>query len=174
MKVVIPAGEIIRKPQAKHKIGLRYHPEFEDQVQALLSEARKKGVTQLAWTIQLPYRPRSTGPRSQNSRIHGHAKDISEQLVDDDGAPIYTPDEVKEAMKRLAVKEGYPTKYSPIDDEVIPKPTRNASVEEAKLLSDVIQRFADEHGMWLTEYDDDGPYKSVGGRSREEMEDYWR
>jgi hypothetical protein len=33
-----------------------------------------------------------------------------------------------------------------------------------------MQLFADTHELWLWEYDEDNePYKTVGGRSREEM-----
>jgi hypothetical protein len=128
---------------------------------------RGKGLNQLCWELSLPHRPRSTGPRSQNSRIHGNCQNIADQLRD------YTPEQVKAAMKRMAVSDGYPTMLS-LDGIEVPKPTRYASVEEAKLVLDVIQRFADEHSLYLTEYDDDGPYQTVGGRTREEMRNYER
>jgi len=74
-------------------------------------------------------------------------------------------------MKRMAVSDGYPTHLS-IDGVETPLPTRAASVEECKIVLDVIARFADEHNLWLTEVDDDGEYASIGGRSRSEMRNY--
>ena len=165
MKVVIPNAEFII-PSKPHILGLRYSPAFDPQVDALIEKARGKRITQIYAELKLPMRPRSSGPRSQNSRIWGNCTDIADQLGD------YTPEEVKAAMQRMAVAEGYPTKMS-IDGREVPMPTRNASMEEAKILLDVIQRFADEHGLYLTEYDEIGPYQTVGGRSRKEMEVYW-
>lgn len=162
MKVTIPAGVIIRKETAPNCIGIRYPKEYELAVRALLESADKKKITQLCWELSLPHRPRSTGPRSQNSRIHGNCKDIADQLTD------YTPEQVKDAMKRMAVGEGYPTVLT-LDGIEEGKPTRDSSIEEAKIILDVIQRFADTHGLYLTEYDDDGPYQTVGGRPRNEM-----
>lgn len=180
MKVWIPNAEIVvgALPQvsgpSRGVIGFKYSFEFSDSIRALLELAANKGINQLSVELQLPYRKRSSGFRSQNSRLHGHCKDIATQLMDtDSGEPTCTAEEVKEAMKRKAVEEGYPTKWSPIDGEVIPLPTRQASVEEMQIILDVVQRFADEHELWLHEYDLDGvPYRSVGGRSREEMERY--
>jgi len=109
-----------------------------------------------------PRRPRSTGPRSQNSGFHGWCEDIAVQLGKDAGR-------VKEALKRMAVKEGYPPTYNPIDDVVEPKPTHEASVEEMSTLMRVTQKFADEHCLWLTEYIDDVPTRCLGGVPMEEI-----
>lgn len=106
---------------------------------------------------------RTTGPRSQNSRFHGHCTDVSEQTG-------YTPEEIKAAMKRMAVDDGYKTYLAP-DGTEQPRPTRYCDVEEMALLQQVLQRYADIHNLWLTEYDDDEiPYKSLGGRLKKEME----
>lgn len=172
MKVRIPNAEIIRKPTVPCKIGFVYSRQFADPVNDLLESAYRKGMNQLSVELSLPHRSRSTGPRSQNNRIWGHCEDIAEQLIDpESGKQKYTREEVKDAMMRFAVAEGYPTKWSDLHGEVIPIPTREASVEEAQIVLEVIQRFADRHALWLTEYDLDGvPYRSVGGRTREEME----
>lgn len=56
----------------------------------------------------------------------------------------------------------------------------DASVEQETFINRVLQRYADIHGFWLTEYDDDTDpehpiaYRSVGGRTRKEMETYWK
>lgn len=166
-KVVIPAGEIIHKENVPQKLGVHYQREFIPEVEQLIEEARNKGISQLKWEITLPRKPRSKGPRSQNNRIWGNCQDIADQLRE------YTAEEIKAAMQRMAVDDGYPTKMS-VDGKEIPKPTSTVSSEEAKILLDVIQRFADEQSLYLTEYDSQGPYKTVGGRTREEMREYWK
>ncbi|MCF7949881.1 MAG: hypothetical protein K9M94_14935 [Spirochaetia bacterium] len=166
-KVVIPAGEIIHKENVPQKLGVHYQREFIPEVAQLIEEARKKGISQLKWEITLPRKPRSKGPRSQNNRIWGNCQDIADQLGE------YTAEEIKAAMQRMAVDDGYPTKMS-VDGKEIPKPTSTVSSEEAKILLDVIQKFADEQSLYLTEYDGQGPYKTVGGRTREEMREYWK
>jgi hypothetical protein len=172
--VIIPAADLIRKAEVPYKIGFAYHPSFEEEICHLLAEMERKRISQLAVQLDLPFRPRSTGFHSQNNHIYGHCADISRQIKNENSGPAYTTDEVKEAMKRMAVRDGYPTKYSPIDDTVIPKPTRFASVEEAQILLDVIHYYADAHDLWLHEYAEDGSvYRSVGGRTPEEMEKYW-
>lgn len=171
MKVFIPNAEIIRKDGVPNKIGFSYSRQFEDSVTTLLETARKMRTSQLSVEIKLPFRPRSVGYRSQNARFHGHCSDLASQIIHD-GEPVYTAEEIKEAMKRIAVTEGYPTKWSPIDSAVVPIPTRKASMDQMKLLLDCVQRYADEHGLWLHEYAKDGSaYRSVGGRTKEEMED---
>ena len=117
-------------------------------------------------------RPRSTGPNSQNSRLYGHCSDLAEQLVDSlTGRPSYTTDEVKSAMMRMAVAEGYPTHLS-VDGAEVPLPTRHSSVKQLSVILEVIQRFADEHNFYLTEVDKATrrPYRSIGGRTLKEME----
>lgn len=169
MKVVIPAAAVIKKDEVPNKVGAAYDDYFEPQIRDLIERAKEKQRRedpQLKFEISLPQRPRSKGPRSQNSRIHGNCQDIADQLGE------YTMEEVKDAMKRMAVGEGYPTKLS-LDGKEIPKPTRNTTVEEANLLLRVIQRFVDEHNLYLTEYDEEGPYRSVGGRTREEMRRFY-
>ena len=121
--------------------------------------------------LDTPRKPRSTGPRSINNRIHGHCEDIAMQLAD----PRYDQDTVYRAMKRMSVSEGYPTQLS-IDGVEEPKSMADASEEEAFIVNRVIQRYADMHGFWLTEYDDSVkppvPFRSLGGRTRQEMGTY--
>lgn len=133
------------------------------RVEAINMISREKHGGYVTVKIDTPRRPRTTGPHSQNSRFHGHCRDIADQLD-------YTEEEVKAAMKRMAVENGYPTHLS-IDGIQTPLPTRYATVEEMSYLLQTISKFADEHNLYLTEYDDAGiPYHSVGGRSRKEME----
>lgn len=124
-------------------------------------------------SVTLRRKPRSTGPRSQNSRLYGQSSDLAEQIVNPDGRPTYTVDEIKQAMMRMAVGEGYPTHLS-ADGVEVPLPTRHSSMSQLNVVLKVIQRFADEHNFYLTEIDKETgkPYRSVGGRTLKEMEEY--
>ena len=79
-----------------------------------------------------------------------------------------TPEEVAQALKRMAVSAGYPTILAMDGTE---QPASEAIIDtvQAKALIDTMQLFADSHSLWLWEIDDYGAYKSVGGREREEM-----
>ena len=104
--------------------------------------------------------PRTTGPRSQNTRFRGHCKSVAEQLSTP-GRP-YTTNEIADAIKRMAVDEGYPVTMA-IDGVVVPQSEAHASMHEATILITVVQRFADEHGLWLIEYVDGKPTKVWAG-----------
>ena len=122
--------------------------------------------------VTLYRKPRSTGPRSQNSRLYGHCSNIAEQVVNPDGRPTYTVDEIKQAMMRMAVDEGYPTHLS-ADGVEVPLPTRHSTMGQLDVVLKVIQRYADIHGFYLTEIDEETkqPYRSVGGRTLDEMDE---
>lgn len=159
-----PAVRLFRKPGILDRFGVDLHSADRQKMADLFDELEKLGHSYARVRITVPQRPRTTGYRSQNSRLHGHCQDIADQL-----GGIYTRDVVKDAMKRLAVTEGYPAVWSDLHGEVIPLPTKDASIEQMQVLLDTIGKYADEHGLYLTEYDEEGRYRSIGGRSREEM-----
>ena len=73
----------------------------------------------------------------------------------------------------MAVSEGYPT-YLDINGVETPLPSAESSMEQLDVVLKVQQRYADIHSLWLHEYIEEGPlkglaYKSIGGRSYEEM-----
>jgi hypothetical protein len=120
------------------------------------------------------YPPKTTGARSQNSAVHGYCKSLAEQIPDN-----YTPDEVKLMMKFIAVDAGvYPARTVFVRGEKegklyeVPKSLSLANTAEVNALIKVIQEFADRNNYWLWKYTFDGlyVYKSIGGRSGEEME----
>ena len=113
-------------------------------------------------TIGTPKRPRTTGPRSQNSKVWGMCSDISTHF-EQNGIEMEAQ-KVYEAMKRMAVQEGYPTRFNPIDGIEEPESQSRVSVEQDQILINTIQRFADENSIPLTEYDGIGrPVKTIGG-----------
>jgi hypothetical protein len=123
-----------------------------------------------------PARPIKKGFRGQLPRHWGHCGDIAEQISTDDRR--YTKEDVDGALRRMAVREGLRTVYNAIDDAVEAIHSSEWTVEDANIVEMVKQRFCDQHGLYLTEYHEnpDGtlePYKSVAGRTRDEMRRYW-
>ncbi len=172
MTVTLPAVKLLRTGRLD-QIAFDLPLCYQAAVWALGEKAQAKG-DYLQVQLGLPRKPRSTGFRSQNSRLHGNCENLAEQIADvETGVPIYTAEEIKEAMKRMAVSAGYPTRLS-IDGREEPLPTRYSSQEEMQTVLDVIKKFADEHEYWLVEYCEETklPYRSVGGRTKTEMEDY--
>ena len=112
--------------------------------------------------IRRPFQPRTTGPRSQENKFRGGCRDISEQL----GLPF---ESICEAIRRMATDDGYPMTQA-IDGAMVPISTSAASLEDEALLIKVMHKFADEHNLYLTEMDEYGSYRTVGGRSRAEMQ----
>ena len=144
-------------------------PRFLDGLNALVAQSREKHGGYLTLRLSLPFRGRSTGPRSQNNRFYGHCEDLAEQVYKD----VRAKQRVHDGMLRMAVSEGYPT-YLDINGVESPLPSAESSVEQLGLVCRVLQRYADIHNLWLHEYIKEGPlknlaYKSIGGRSYEEM-----
>ena len=113
--------------------------------------------------------PKSTGYRSQNSKVRGDCKSISEQI---EGR--WTPDMIYDLMKRMAVSEGvYPGIRYKTDKItlVVPISMADADSADADGLIKTIQEFADKNNFWLWKYTEDGlsVYRSVGGRTPLEM-----
>ena len=112
-------------------------------------------------------RPRTTGPRSQSNRFRGGCRAIAQQLPPDADGRGYRAEQVAEAIKRMAVAEGYPTYLDEMDGTEQAQSEADASMEQAGILIKVLQRFADLHGMWLWEYDEKRrAYKSYAGQTR--------
>ena len=149
-------------------------PTFRAMINVLLEKSKQKHNGYLDIRLALPYRPRTTGPRSQNSRFYGHCEDLAEQVLDEHGEPRFTKEQIHDAMLRMAVPEGYPT-YLDLNGVESPLPSAQSSVEQMNVVTRVLQRFADIHNFWLHEYVEKGPhkgevYRSIGGRSFEEMQ----
>lgn len=165
MQSITLHGEVIVKPKIHNKVGLEFDEKFWPAVQMFVKELGRQ--TKVWMEIRKPEELMTRGPRSQMARFRGHCKDIAEQLSTPDNP--YTGKEIAEAMKRMAVDNGYRTKIG-IDGAEVPISTAQATKAEGKMLNDTVQEFADVHEFWLTEYNDEGePYKSVGGRDEAEM-----
>lgn len=139
------------------------------------AELVKKGqpVDRFDLRIETPRKKRSTGYRSENSHTHGHYADIAEQLSTD--ALAYTPEKIGQAIKKMAMKDGYwpPEMNSagepivnPITKELEPRSEADSSVAESAELIEYIHQWADTNGLWLTEYINDEPRRVYGGAVR--------
>ena len=91
-----------------------------------------------------PKRPRSTGAGSQSAHFHGHCMSIAIGTGN-------SFDDVKMALKMLAMDEGYPGKI--VNGIQIPQSEADASVEDERILIEVAHRVAAEEGIPLIESD---------------------
>lgn len=126
-------------------------------------EADKKADGEYHLIVGTPKRRRTL---PQNSCVWGWCGDLAEQMKE--AYPGYSLEEIKEriyeAMKRIAVTEaGWPTVINPVDWEIEPISQSLVSVEQDQALIDIIKRFADEHGFYLTERIGGDVVKTVGG-----------
>ena len=106
-------------------------------------EIIKKKPPYYKLTITQPYKPRTTGWKSQNHHINGHCQQIAMETGNSFSA-------VKERMKELAIDRGYPIETLP-DGSIKPKSETEISTEEAGYLIDTIHQFAAEWGIILQE-----------------------
>ena len=119
---------------------------YRDAWRELASKPSVKKSHQLYVQLGPPRRPRTTGYRSQNTHIHGHAQQIAEHTGD------YVDDVIAEA-KRRAVAVGYPTRENSFG-HIVPVSEREASTAEAALLIDELHHIASDLNVRLKEYTD--------------------
>ncbi len=120
-----------------------------------LVERSKTGQFRLL--ISHPFRPRTTGERSQNNCIHGWETWICQVTGND-------VDDLHLFVGRRAMRRGYPAKtdergnivYSLVDQNPLPKSTALASIEEAQMWLEEIKQLAAEQEIPLPEYDEKG------------------
>ena len=108
-------------------------------------------------TLDKPRKPRTTGPRSQNSAVWGYCQAIALQVG-------METERVYQGLKLLASREnGYPVEWNAISGEWEPKSQAKASAEEVSILIQAIKHYADTHSLWLIEYIDGQPVKTLYG-----------
>jgi hypothetical protein len=146
---------------------IHYDPEYDVAVQQLLQRAYRRNGGYLRVELRFPKKPASRGKGGQINHIWGHCQDIADQLVE------YSKKEVEEAMKRMAVEEGFPT-HMTLDGIEEPDSVGSIGSDDAATLIAVIHRFSDMHHLWLTERDEQSGviYRSIGGRTPAEMQEY--
>ena len=140
----LPAARI-DGPTHDH-FGVLVPRERQDEWNALRQHNKYVKSGQLYIKAGPPRKPRTTGHRSQNSHIHGHAQQIGEYLGE------YKEDVVAEA-KRRAVTLGYPVRLNSFGHNV-PESETNISTREAALLIEELHKIASFANIKLKEYDE--------------------
>ena len=113
------------------------------QIGALVSKSRKTRGGFLSFDINIPKRPRSTGPGSASNHFHGHCQQLT--MVFD-----MSLDRVKMYIKlRAAIEMDYPSDI--IDGIGVPQSEALASVEDESKLIEMAHIVASERGVALIE-----------------------
>ena len=111
--------------------------------------------------IRLGDSPRSTGPRSQQNHIVGHAKDIAEQLTG--VGRIITWRMVIQAIAKEMSEDGEWPGVRVGRTTVLVDWTL-ANSEQANALIMGLHRFSEIYGLYVTDYGEDGPaVRTIGG-----------
>ena len=101
------------------------NPAALENLRRELGKCANRGAGYALITLQPPKRPRTTGKDSQSAHFHGHCQQISRET----GQPF---DDVKMAVKMLAVSMGYPA--TEIHGQTIPQSEAAASTDEEAIL----------------------------------------
>ncbi len=94
--------------------------------------------------ISPPYRPRTTGKGSQNSKVWAMIQQVAEATGND-------LQDVEDAVKERALKRGYPYKMNPLTGKPKPASMRTINTAEASMLIDELYQLAAELGISLEE-----------------------
>ena len=130
-------------------VKLRYPNAYLPLIENFNGGLKKKRISQVYVKLGLPRKPRTTGKRSQNTHIHGHATEIAQDVGESKSKII--ADAVDMAMGELG--RDFPThvdyKGDVVADSEPDWDTRTAAVviEKLHMISTMIP-------MSLTEYDD--------------------
>ena len=77
--IEIPAAEIA-KGTTRAEVRILVPEAWQDEWLDLAARIKKRGAHQMYIKLGLPRKPRSTGYRSQNTHVHGHASQIAESV----------------------------------------------------------------------------------------------
>lgn len=140
------------------KIGVEFDPDLDGLVRMNLDRLVKKGLCMVE--IKPVADPLT---KRQRNWIHGECAAIAHQLNQGTGS-AYTVEDVKIAMKRMAMTErDYPATLAP-DGTMQPISLAQATKEQAGAVIDTILDFAYANELYLVEYDADGkPIRTVQG-----------
>jgi len=148
-EIIIPATKRLRYPDGIH---LFYEIPQENRISYAfwMQQQDSKDIHFDKIVIRKPYKPRTTGDKSQNHHINGHIQQLC----------IYTGydfDTLKYYFKKKAIRRGYPFDSLPItgdrlvDGDPIPWSETRIDIDQAKFLIDEIHQFADENSFVLEE-----------------------
>lgn len=122
-----------------------FYPENEGlkgRLRGVLAQCARKNGGYALVSVQPPRRPRSTGEGSQNHLLNGNIMQICQETGN-------SYDDVKFAIKEMAVEMGYP--YKVINGKVIPIGEHESSTTECSLLIEASYLLAADLGVVLKE-----------------------
>lgn len=115
--------------------------ELQEAIKKVLRSCKEKNNDYVAVTFARPYKPRTTGPDSQNHMLNGNIMQICNETGND-------YDTVKYCVKMIAVEQmGYP--FQTIAGHVVPKRERDCNTEECSKLIEASFMLAAQMGIVL-------------------------
>lgn len=116
---------------------------FKPAIDLLEVKVKNKHNGYMTFSFDLPHKPRTVGPGSQNHHAHGHARQIGNHTGEDVEMVVY-----QECLR--AEKRGYPCHTNEFGDRV-PKPFKEASTIEARYVIEMMHEDAAFLGIVLQE-----------------------
>lgn len=118
-------------------------PETRQALSNLLLTCKHKHNDYVSVKFEPPYKPRTTGARSQNHHLNGHIVQICNLTGND-------YDAIKYCVKMIAVEQmGYP--YTEVSGHILPKAEKNCNTEECAKLIEAAHILAAQMGIVLKE-----------------------
>ena len=115
--------------------------ELQEAIRKVLRTCKEKNNDFVAVTFARPYKPRTTGPESQNHMLNGNIMQICNETGND-------YDTVKYCVKMIAVEQlSYP--FTTIAGHIVPKRERDCNTEECSKLIEASFMLAADMGIIL-------------------------
>lgn len=128
------------------------NPSIHNTVWDFVKRQGAKSNDHFEVTIEAPFEPRTVGFRKQSGRFNGHCQDIREWWASQ--GKEYSLQEIRDAMKRMAVQDGYPT-HMAIDGTEVCNSEASLSKNQMGILIRRQQLYADALDIPLTEYSEE-------------------
>lgn len=109
-------------------------------VENVLKVCQEKHGGYVKIEIQPPYKQRTTGKNSQNSKFYALVQDICNETGND-------IEDVKDYLKEKAVRRGYPVRVNPLNKRTKPVSTTEVNTVEMSYLIEEALQLAAELGI---------------------------
>ena len=129
-------------------------------VAKICAAAAARHNPQLLVRMSVPSRKKTTGARSQNNRIHGEIRHLAQQLNKRFDEVFY------DVVFNVAHERGYPFVSVNTKDgrQLMPRGLSEITHEDAQILIDSINQYADENNLSVLEYTaSGGVIETIGG-----------
>ena len=111
---------------------------MESNLRGMYEKSKARYGGYLSVRLNMPYKPRTTGAGSQNSKIWAMMRDIAAET----GCEV---EDVEREAKRRAVRRGYPVHENRFTGEMVPNSMATISTEEAGFLIEELEQIAAEY-----------------------------